>query len=135
MEIAEKLAWLGLVLIHLLPAIAVFRPGGLARLYGSKVGALLPLMEHRSLLFMGVLVLCLWSAFDPAPRSAATVSRSILANLDRTKSTASQSSGTGPTPIRNRLSSSDCSWRIMSASPFWPPDDPRARKRSLPSGR
>ena len=57
MEIAEKLAWLGLVLIHLLPAIAVFRPGGLARLYGAKVGALLPLMEHRSLLFMAVLVL------------------------------------------------------------------------------
>jgi hypothetical protein len=77
MEIAEKLAWLGLVLIHLLPAIAVFRPDGLARLYGGNLGAMLPLMEHRSLLFMAVLVLCLWSALDPAPRPAALVATSI----------------------------------------------------------
>jgi hypothetical protein len=78
METAERLAWLGLILIHLMPAIAVFRPGGIARLYGIKPGnALQLLLEHRSLLFAGIVVLCAWSALDPLPRPAALVATAI----------------------------------------------------------
>ena len=78
MDILERLAWLGLALIHLSPATAVFRPGGLARLYGAKPGETLSLLlEHRSLLFTGILALCLWSALDPHPRPAAALATAI----------------------------------------------------------
>jgi hypothetical protein len=78
METAEKLAWIGLILIHLMPAIAAFRPGGIARLYGIKPGnALQLLLEHRSLLFAAIVVLCAWSALDPLPRPAALVATAI----------------------------------------------------------
>jgi len=78
METIERLTWLGLVLIHLMPATAVFRPGGIARLYGIKPGnALLLLLEHRSLLFAGIVVLCAWSVLDAQPRPAAAVATAI----------------------------------------------------------
>jgi hypothetical protein len=35
------------------------------------------LLEHRTLLFAGILVLCLWSAIDPQPRPAALVATAI----------------------------------------------------------
>ena len=74
----ERLAWLGLALIHLMPAMALLTPGRLARLYGVKPGgAVLVLLEHRSLLFAGILVLCLWSAIDSQPRPAALAATAI----------------------------------------------------------
>jgi len=78
MESAERLAWLGLALIHFLPAAAAFRPGGIGRLYGVTPGGTLALLlEHRSLLFAAVVVLCVWSALDPQPRPAAAVATGI----------------------------------------------------------
>ncbi len=78
MDTLERLAWLGLALIHLMPAMALVAPGGLARLYGIKPGgAILVLLEHRTLLFAGILVLCLWSAFDRQPRPAALAATAI----------------------------------------------------------
>lgn len=74
----ERIAWLGLALIHLMPAVALFTRGGLARLYGIKPGgAVLVLLEHRTLLFAGILVLCLWSAIDRQPRPAALAATAI----------------------------------------------------------
>jgi|CXWL01.1.fsa_nt_gi hypothetical protein len=78
MDMLERFAWLGLALIHLMPAMALLTPGGLARLYGIKPGgAVLVPMEHRTLLFAGILVLCLWSAIEPQPRPAALVATAI----------------------------------------------------------
>lgn len=78
MDTLERIAWLGLALIHLMPAVALFTPGGLARLYGIKPGgAILALLEHRTLLFAGILALCLWSALDPQPRPAALAATAI----------------------------------------------------------
>lgn len=78
MDILERVAWLGLALIHLLPATVVFWPGGVARLYGARPGETpLLLLEHRGLLFAGILVLCLWSALDPQPRPAAALATAI----------------------------------------------------------
>src|SRR5688572_12370720 len=78
MDMLERIAWLGLALIHLMPAMALFTPGGLARLYGVKPdGAILVLLEHRTLLFAGIFVLCLWSALEPQPRAAALAATAI----------------------------------------------------------
>jgi hypothetical protein len=78
MDIIERLAWLGLVLIHTMPATALFRSGGIGRLYGIKPGnALLLLLEHRSMLFAAIVVLCVWSTLDPQPRPAALVATAI----------------------------------------------------------
>ncbi len=72
MELVERLAWLGLAAIHVLPALGAVMPGGLARLYGQKPGGgLVLLLEHRSVLFAAIVALCLWSAADPQPRPAA----------------------------------------------------------------
>ena len=78
MEIAERLAWLALAFIHVVPAAAAFRRGGIGRLYGVAAGgALSLLLEHRSLLFAAVMVLCLWSALESQPRPAALVATGI----------------------------------------------------------
>lgn len=78
MDILERLAWLALALIHLMPAAALLTPGGLARLYGIKPGGpVLLLQEHRTLLFAGILVLCLWSVIDSQPRPAALAATAI----------------------------------------------------------
>jgi len=50
----------------------------LARLYGIKPGGpVLVLLEHRTLLFAGILLLCLWSAIDSQPRPAALVATAL----------------------------------------------------------
>jgi len=78
MDMLERLAWLGLALTHLMPAVALLTPGGLARLYGIKPGgAVLILLEHRTLLFAGIVLLCLWSAIDRQPRPAAMAATAI----------------------------------------------------------
>ena len=72
MAFAETLAWLGLALIHLLPALAAVRPAMLERLYGVAPGqAAHLLLEHRALLFGAVVAGCLWAAVDPQPRPPA----------------------------------------------------------------
>lgn len=78
METVERLAWLVLALIHVMPAAAAFRRGGIGRLYGVEAGgALSLLLEHRSLLFAAVMVLCLWSALDAQVRPAAAAATGI----------------------------------------------------------
>ena len=71
----ERIAWGLLALIHLVPAAAALVPGTITRLYGApEQGTLGILMQHRSVLFLAVLVCCVWAAVDAAPRQlAATV--------------------------------------------------------------
>ncbi|OSZ72417.1 hypothetical protein CAP39_03490 [Sphingomonas sp. IBVSS1] len=70
----ERAAWAVLALIHALPALALFNPGLISRLYGVAPGdGAFLLLHHRAALFLGVLILCLWAAAVPGVRQAASV--------------------------------------------------------------
>lgn len=70
----ERLAWGVLALVHITPALALFAPSLLTRLYGVQPGdALFLVMHHRAALFLAVLVACIWCAIDPAPRKLGVV--------------------------------------------------------------
>jgi hypothetical protein len=74
----ERVAWLILAAVHFMPALALFMPGLLTRLYGlTSDSPLFLLMHHRAALFFAILVICLWSAFDPTPRRLASVAVAI----------------------------------------------------------
>lgn len=70
----ERLAWSLLALVHITPALALFAPSLLTRLYGVQSSEpLFPLMHHRAALFLAVLVACIWCAIDPAPRKMGVI--------------------------------------------------------------
>ncbi len=74
----QPISWLALAAVHFMPALAFFRPAMLGQLYRlAPDNPLFLLMHHRAALFLGVFVLCVWSAFDPAPRKAAVVVTAI----------------------------------------------------------
>lgn len=74
----ERIAWLILAAVHLMPALAFFRPALLTQLYRLQAdNPLFLLMRHRAALFLAVLVVSIWSAFDPAPRRLAFVAAGI----------------------------------------------------------
>ncbi len=78
MEIASRLAWCMLALIHVPPAAVVFSPSLLGRLYnvdaGGDIGVLL---IHRGALFLALALLCLFAAFDSNIRRAASLVTAI----------------------------------------------------------
>lgn len=70
----ERLAWAFLALVHVTPALALFAPSLLTRLYGMDAGdPLFMLIHHRAALFLAVVVACIWCAFGPAPRRLGVV--------------------------------------------------------------
>ena len=70
----ERIAWGVLALVHLTPALALFAPALLTRLYGIKSGdPLFLLMHHRAALFLAVMLACIWCALDPTPRRLGVV--------------------------------------------------------------
>lgn len=74
----ERVSWLLLAVVHLMPALALFRPSLLNRLYSLQADdPLFLLMQHRAALFFAILLLCLWSAFDRTPRPAAALATAI----------------------------------------------------------
>ena len=71
---AERIAWIALALVHLLPGIAVAMPSMISRLYGVEAESpVFPLLHHRAALFAIILIICLWAAIDPNVRRVATV--------------------------------------------------------------
>lgn len=67
------LAFVFLALLHLLPAAAAVRPRLLTSLYGAEPGSTaFALLQHRAALFAAVCLVCVWAAFDPATRPAAS---------------------------------------------------------------
>lgn len=75
---SQLICWLLVALVHLIPALALFRPGLITRLYGvAPDSPLFLLMHHRAALFFAVLVACIWAAFDPDGRKLATVIAAI----------------------------------------------------------
>ncbi len=72
------ICWGVLGLIHLLPAMALFRPSMITTLYGVPSGsAEFLLLQHRAALFLGVLVICVWAAMRPEVRQLASVAVAI----------------------------------------------------------
>ncbi len=70
----QLISWLLLGALHALPAFAFFRPASLTVLYGiGPEDPLFLLLQHRAALFLAVLIVCLWAAFDPSIRKVCTV--------------------------------------------------------------
>lgn len=71
---SQLICWLLVGLVHLVPALALFRPALITRLYGIMPDSpVFVLMHHRAALFFAVLVACVWAAFDPGGRKLATL--------------------------------------------------------------
>jgi len=74
----QPIVWLALAAVHLMPALAFFRPGTLTSLYRiTSDNPLFLLMHHRAALFLAVFVSCVWAAFDPGARKVAGVVTAI----------------------------------------------------------
>lgn len=70
----QLISWLFLAAIHALPALALFRPAIIGKLYGvASDNPLFLLLHHRAALFLVIVVLALWAAFDPSSRRIASV--------------------------------------------------------------
>lgn len=73
-----SLCWVVLGLVHLLPALGLFRPAMIGTLYGVAPGSTtFLLLQHRAALFLLVLVLCLWAVWRPEVRPLASVTVAI----------------------------------------------------------
>lgn len=72
------LAWLALVLVHTPPALAAFSPSLRRRMYGvDENPQLSAILTHRGVLFLAVAVTCLYAAFEPEARRAASIVAAI----------------------------------------------------------
>ena len=74
MELLTRAAWLFLAALHAVPAIVLFQPALIERLYGvSPLGAPGMLIVHRGALFLALVVAAVFALLDPAVRSMASV--------------------------------------------------------------
>ncbi|MFN8919210.1 MAG: hypothetical protein ACK5XZ_05055 [Hyphomonadaceae bacterium] len=68
-----KICWALLALIHLLPALAVFKPSLLTKMYRVEAGSdIFTLMHHRAALFLIIFAVAIWAALRPEVRQLAT---------------------------------------------------------------
>jgi hypothetical protein len=78
MEMATKVAWLLLALVHASPAAVLFRPSLVQKLYGiAPEGPAGLLLTHRGATFLAIVVAAVWAAFDPSVRRLCTVAIAI----------------------------------------------------------
>lgn len=69
-----QICWAILGLIHLMPALALFQPQLLTRMYGIQAGTdAFTLMHHRAALFLVVVIMAVWAALRPEVRPLASV--------------------------------------------------------------
>lgn len=74
----QPIAWIVLAAVHVMPAIALFRPAMLTALYGIAADSpLFLLMQHRAALFLAVFTACVWAAFVPEGRRLAVIVTAI----------------------------------------------------------
>jgi hypothetical protein len=77
-SLAVTLAWIVLLLIHVMPAAAAFSPRLRKRMYGvEENGVLGVILAHRGFLFLAVAAACAYAAFDTASRPLATIVTAI----------------------------------------------------------
>lgn len=80
----ERICYAALALLHLQPALVLFRPGALSTLYRLDAkGPLLALLHHRAALFVIVVIAGLWAITDPGSRRLAVtvIATSMLSFL------------------------------------------------------
>ncbi len=78
MEWVVKASWFALAGIHAAPAAGAFSPALVERLYGvAPGGALGVLLSHRGGLFLAILTLTIWAAFEPGARRAAAAATAV----------------------------------------------------------
>lgn len=74
MEMATKIAWFLLALVHVSPAAVLFQPSLVQKLYGTAPeGATGLLLIHRGATFLAIVMAAVWAAFDPSVRRLCTV--------------------------------------------------------------
>ena len=74
MEIATRIAWILLALVHASPAAVLFRPSLVQSLYGTAPdGPTGLLLTHRGATFLAIVVAAVWAAFDPSVRRLCTI--------------------------------------------------------------
>jgi hypothetical protein len=74
----QPISWLILAAIHAIPALALFRPALITKLYRVDANSpLFILFQHRAALFLAILFICVWAAFDPDSRRMASVAVAI----------------------------------------------------------
>ena len=74
MEAITKTSWALLALLHLMPALPLFIPALVERLYGvPATGEAGVLLIHRGALFLAVLVAVVYALFDPNARRLASI--------------------------------------------------------------
>ena len=70
----ERIAWGLLALLHAVPAVGLFRPSLLTRLYGvARRDPTFLLLHHRAALFGIIVLVCVWAATQGDVRRLATV--------------------------------------------------------------
>ncbi len=78
MELLTKIAWGLLALVHVAPAAVLLRPSLAQQLYGvSPTGEAGVLIIHRGALFLAIVALAVWAAFDDGARRAASLAVAI----------------------------------------------------------
>ena len=78
MEPWTRLAWLALGALHVLPATVLFAPALAERLYGvSPTADAGVLIVHRGALFLGLVAVATWAAFDPDVRRPASIALAL----------------------------------------------------------
>lgn len=74
MELTTKIAWACLALLHMMPALIVFSPALVEKVYGaSPSGDIGILLVHRGALFLAVCLAAVFALFDPSSRRLASV--------------------------------------------------------------
>ena len=74
----DRLCWIVLGLVHLVPALALFRPALIERLYAVERGSgTFLLLRHRAALFLVIVLVSAWATFAPKTRRLASVAVGI----------------------------------------------------------
>jgi len=74
----DKICWALIAIIHVTPALALFRPALISKMYGIEQGTdSFTLMRHRAGLFVVIFVICLWALFRPEVRPLASVAAGL----------------------------------------------------------
>jgi hypothetical protein len=74
LEVATKASWALLILIHASPAMVLFAPTLVRRLYGvDESGGAGVLLVHRGALFLAVIAACAYAMVAPEARRVASV--------------------------------------------------------------
>lgn len=77
-EGATRVAWALIALLHVAPALPLFAPGLVERLYGvSSAGDAGVLLVHRGALFLAVFAAALFAIFSPESRRLASLVAAI----------------------------------------------------------